>query len=279
MKQKRRSSMFLLLAILLALAGCGGTNQKGQNGSDAREEAADQKEAASDQPGAADDKEAADQPGAAGDKEAADQPETADRNSTAANQPNEAADKPGAAVDQTGDAKQGTSECITIEEAKAIVLENIGISEAEVQFVRVQLDTENGLSQYELELVSETEKYDYEVNAVTGEILSMNTEPNTNQGSSQSYDHNTDYNHNSENQHHEYESSHNSDHMAWEQVKQIALDYAGFSQEEVRHMEIQFDYEDGRAEYELEWYVGRTEYSCDIDALTGEVLSFEKDMD
>ena len=138
MKQKRRSSMFLLLAILLALAGCGGTNQKGQNGSDAREEAADQKEAASDQPGAADD------------KEAADQPETADRNSTAANQPNEAADKPGAAVDQTGDAKQGTSECITIEEAKAIVLEHIGISEAEVQFVRVQLDTESGLSQYEL---------------------------------------------------------------------------------------------------------------------------------
>lgn len=193
MRQRRRSSMFLLLALLLlVLAGCGGTDQKAQNGSDAKKEAADQNDTA------------------------ANQPEAADQNDTAANQPNETADKPEAAAGQTGDANQGTPECITEEEAKAIVLESIGISEAEVQFVRVQLNTENGLSQYEVELVSETEKYDYEVHAVTGEILSMNTEPNPNQESSQSYDHNTEYNHNTETQHHEYETSHNSNHLTGE---------------------------------------------------------------
>ena len=44
-------------------------------------------------------------------------------------------------------------------------------------------------------------------------------------------------------------------------------------------MEIGFDYEHGRAVYEIEWTVGWTEYNYEIDANTGDVLSYERDMD
>ena len=39
------------------------------------------------------------------------------------------------------------------------------------------------------------------------------------------------------------------------------------------------DYDDGRGEYEVEWSVGRTEYSCDVDAVTGAILSYDKELD
>ena len=29
----------------------------------------------------------------------------------------------------------------------------------------------------------------------------------------------------------------------------------------------------------MEWDVGRTEYSCDVDAYSGQILSFEKELD
>ena len=40
-----------------------------------------------------------------------------------------------------------------------------------------------------------------------------------------------------------------------------------------------FDYEHGTAVYEIEWKVGRTEYSYEINASTGEVVSYEMDYD
>ena len=37
--------------------------------------------------------------------------------------------------------------------------------------------------------------------------------------------------------------------------------------------------EDFSAEYEIEFYYGMAEYSYSIDAVTGEIIGFEKDMD
>ena len=39
----------------------------------------------------------------------------------------------------------------------------------------------------------------------------------------------------------------------------------------------ELDYDDGRAEYELEFHSGHREYECTVDAVSGKVLSFERD--
>ncbi len=44
-------------------------------------------------------------------------------------------------------------------------------------------------------------------------------------------------------------------------------------------LKVEFDYDDGRVKYEVKWNVGRMEYSCDVDAYTGQILSFEKELD
>ena len=62
-----------------------------------------------------------------------------------------------------------------------------------------------------------------------------------------------------------------------EQAKEIALAHAGFTAPQVRFTVTKPDWENGRQVYEIEFYVDRTEYEYEIDALSGKVLSFERD--
>ena len=62
-------------------------------------------------------------------------------------------------------------------------------------------------------------------------------------------------------------------------AKNIALTHAGFAENEVRRLRVEFDYDDGRAEYDVEFDVGQIEYSYEIDAVNGNILSYEAEMD
>ena len=62
-----------------------------------------------------------------------------------------------------------------------------------------------------------------------------------------------------------------------DKAKAAALAHAGLQQADVTFGKVKLDYDDGRAEYEVEFYRGHTEYDYDIDATTGEVLSFDQE--
>ena len=63
------------------------------------------------------------------------------------------------------------------------------------------------------------------------------------------------------------------------QARQIALQQAGVPESSVSYMRVKEDWDDGRREYEVKFYVGRTEYSCDVDIQTGRVMDFDVDFD
>ena len=65
-----------------------------------------------------------------------------------------------------------------------------------------------------------------------------------------------------------------------DQARRIALEHAGFTENEVRFTKAMFenDDEDG-VEFEIEFYVGNVEYDYDINALTGEILDFSREVD
>ena len=67
--------------------------------------------------------------------------------------------------------------------------------------------------------------------------------------------------------------------MKYSAAKQAALQHAGVSESDTCRMETGFDYEHGMAVYEIEWKVDWTEYSYEINASTGEVVSYEMDYD
>ena len=64
-----------------------------------------------------------------------------------------------------------------------------------------------------------------------------------------------------------------------QQAKDIALRQAGVNPASVSYIQVHQDWDDGRQEYDVKFYVGRTEYSCDVDVQTGRIMDFDIDFD
>ena len=60
-----------------------------------------------------------------------------------------------------------------------------------------------------------------------------------------------------------------------DEAKQIALDKAGVTAEEATFTKARLDYDDGREEYEFEFFANGKEYDIDVDANTGRVVKFD----
>ncbi len=201
------------------------------------------------------------EPGAAQSEPGTTQPEPgAAQSEPGATQPEPGAIQTGPGTAQS-DAREG--QYIGLEAAKRVALEHAGLKEEEVGFAHTKLELEDGIWQYDVEFYQDSTRteYDYDIDALTGKILS--------------FDHDAEY----------YPQGTGGDsptgdgQITGDKAKEIALEYAGVAEEEAQFLEVSYDYDDGRAEFEIEWHVGRTEYSCDVDAVTGEVLSFEKEFD
>lgn len=63
-----------------------------------------------------------------------------------------------------------------------------------------------------------------------------------------------------------------------ERARAAALEYSGVAAEAVSYVKCKLDYDDGRMVYEVDFHTADAEYEVEIDALTGAVVSFDKDM-
>ena len=108
-------------------------------------------------------------------------------------------------------------------------------------------------------------EYDYDIDAVSGEI--------------RSYDHDAEYYSPAQNSSSNNTSSgsSNSSYITEAEAKAVALAHAGLSESDVTFVRAHLDYDDGRAEYEIEFWSGNTEYDYDIDAVSGEIRSYDHD--
>ena len=156
-------------------------------------------------------------------------------------------------------AVSGTSQEITEETAKQIALDHAGLKESDVLFIRVALDRDDRRTEYEVEFYSGNIEYDYDIDASTGEIIS--------------YDYDAEY----------YDPSTGiapgENFINSDKAQEIALNHAGLNAQDIQFIKTDFDYDDGRGEYEIEFYYGMVQYDYTIDATTGDIISFEKDMD
>lgn len=64
-----------------------------------------------------------------------------------------------------------------------------------------------------------------------------------------------------------------------EMAEEVALTHAGFKAEDVQYLKSHHEYDDLREIYEVEFYKDNYEYDYDIDAVSGEILSYDKDYD
>lgn len=157
---------------------------------------------------------------------------------------------------------------ISEEEAKNIAFENAGTDSSQASNAVVRLDREYSGDHYDVSFFVGNTEYEYEINAATGEIISMDKEIK---------DHvpNVPNNHSS----HSKAPSVSAGNITAEQAKQIALGAVGVTEAQTRQLKTEYDIDDGREIYEVEFYVDRTEYSFEISASDGTILSREADND
>lgn len=147
-----------------------------------------------------------------------------------------------------------SASCIGKDAAKRAALADAGLSASEVTFIKSAQDTDDGTVVYGIEFYTDTHEYDYEINAVSGEIvekdkeaLKARTSPsNAIPAESASY-------------------------IGEDAAKQTALADAGLSAQDVTFIKAVLDTDDGITAYEIEFYSGADEYEYEIDAVSGQI--------
>lgn len=155
---------------------------------------------------------------------------------------------------QTSPAAQNASDSGMIgeEKAKEIALNHAGLTEDQTQRLWVKRDYDDGRSIYEVEFYGEgRDEYDYEIDAVTGEIVAFDTDL---------HDHGT-------------APSEGQSQVSEEQVRQTVLERVPGASAENIFLHLEWD--DGRLEYEGELIYDNMEYEFKIDAYSGAVTEWE----
>jgi uncharacterized membrane protein YkoI len=168
-------------------------------------------------------------------------------------------------------AEGSASELAYIGEAAALeaALAHAGVSEADAKRVSIELDCEHGLMVYEVEFTANGFEYDYEINAVTGEVVDYEREAEditTTEAPTNPTDKPTPRPTATP------APSQSSDLIGKKAAKRIAFKHAGVSESNVYDLEVELDRDHGTAKYEIEFKCGGYEYDYEIDALTGNIL-------
>lgn len=164
--------------------------------------------------------------------------------------------------------RKRTSEFISKDQAKTFALRKANVDAQKISRFTIELDYNDDAWRWEYEIgfyVQNTE-YDITIDAKTGKILKFEKEIEKEKQTSITTASSTTV---------------ADTKISGTEAKQIALDRAGVTETEVREYEVELDYDDDarRWEYEISFRVGRIEYDLTIDAKTGNVLEFEKDID
>ena len=144
---------------------------------------------------------------------------------------------------------------IGVNRAMNIALKKVpGASNSHVK--KIHLDRENGRMVYEGEIYYNGQEYEFDIDAVTGDIVKWKVDEISN---------NSGYINNNVN---------NSQTITMEKAKSIALaQVPGANQSHFGKIEL--DHDHGRAVYEIEIFYNNSKYEFDIDASTAEIIGTE----
>ena len=166
----------------------------------------------------------------------------------------------------------GQAEYIGIDAAKAVALESAGVAEDDAVFSTAGLDKRNGMDYYR--------SYEYDIDAVTGVVIDSSSGGGTAEtpaagdddgtasapaaaGPSPSAGQTT---------------GGQAAAVTEEQARETALSHAGLTADQVTFVRSKLDRDDGRLMYDVEFYTSDyKEYDYEIDAATGEILSYDYD--
>ena len=141
---------------------------------------------------------------------------------------------------------------ISLEQAREIALKHANLKENQVNFLKENLEVDDGVEIYNIEFSFENKEFDYDINAITGEIIEFDED-------TKNYDINTNYK------------------ITQSQAQEIALKDANLKADQVFFDKIDIDIKNNTPAYEIESKHNNKEYDYKIDANTGEIISKSQD--
>jgi uncharacterized membrane protein YkoI len=151
------------------------------------------------------------------------------------------------------------------EAAKQAALKHAGVTEMDIRGFEIDMDLENGTMVYEIEFETTEYEFEYDINALDGNVVWHEKEPNR-----------------------DYSSKPTQPNAPTVSVptlidqdaaKATALKHAGIDASSISHYQCELDRDHGAYIYEIEFRSGNCEYDYDINAETGAVIKFQKDQD
>ena len=149
---------------------------------------------------------------------------------------------------------------ITPDEAKAIALNDAGLKEADIHDLEIELDRDGVKVHYDVDFDKGSDDYDYEIDAVTGDILHVQKPAQQAAYSSTN-------------------SSSSTKQLTKAEAKAIAFKHAGVKESEVRDLEVELDKDDGVLHFDVDFEKDGYDYDYEIDATSGKILKSRKERD
>lgn len=178
---------------------------------------------------------------------------------------------------KTSLAKDG--DYIGAEKARTIALESVGVSSEKAVFTKTEMDEDDGTPAYEIEFYTGVNEYEFEISALTGEILEKKSEAIYSGDASQPSSgqpaqtlESTEQTAAPQPQEQDALPADSTNYIGIDKAKTIALNQAGVSPSNATFTKAHLDSDDGTRIYEIEFVTQDMEYDCEIHAYTGEVL-------
>ena len=174
----------------------------------------------------------------------------------------------------------GQAEYIGIDAAKAVALEAAGVAEDDAVFSTAGLDKRNGMDYYAVDFTAGGQSYEYDIDAVTGVVIDSSSGGGTAETPAAGDDDGTASAPAAASPSPSAGQTTGGQAAAVteEQAREAALSHAGLTADQVTFVRSELDRDDGRLMYDVEFYTSDyKEYDYEIDAATGEILSYDYD--
>lgn len=150
---------------------------------------------------------------------------------------------------------------ITAEAAKTFALEHAGVTADEIFDYSYELETGHGKARYEIDFETTETEFEYVIDAKTGAVISFEKEANDDRPSAPPV------------------TEPPAEYISKDEAKAAALNHAGVAADAIRDYSCELDKDNGRAIYEIEFESGKYSYEYEIDAVTGAVITSDKEVD
>lgn len=156
-------------------------------------------------------------------------------------------------IKKTGEASDGY---IGKEKALALALVHLGVKEADIRELEIEIDYKKKRMIYEIEFKTADKEYEIDIDAQSGEVLEVEIETLKKAPSS---------------------TGSSSNYIGESAAKSIAFKDAGVSESQSSSLKVELDRQNGIMVYEVEFIYSGYKYEYDIDALSGKILEIEKE--